>query len=144
MGDELLKGSDESVGDIFGSGKGDVANYDDIKAGRVANSRINISGNTRIYGSVFGGGEMASLGYWNDQYQFYTKTGASEIIISGNPEIGTDREYEATYANAPSEWTIYDTDGKLIHTCTGNVFGGCQGDVGLDRTPFHSSFQFSI
>ena len=61
---KLLKGSDESVGDIFGSGKGDVKNYQDIMAGRVANSKIRISDSPRIYGSVFGGGEMAGIGYY--------------------------------------------------------------------------------
>ena len=142
-GNELLNGSDESIGDIFGSGKGDMKNYEDVLAGRVGNSKINITGSPRIYGSVFGGGEMASLGYWNidnvnHKAPFYDYSGTAEIKIgesaSDNPVIGTELEYDADYLNDPSEWTIYETVGgvrKLIHTCTGNVFGGCQGDIDI-------------
>ena len=36
---KLLDGSDQSVGDIFGSGKGDVEYYEDILAGRVNQQR---------------------------------------------------------------------------------------------------------
>lgn len=130
-GYDLLTGSDESVGDIFGSGKGDTKNYMDIVAGRVTNSTINISGNTHIYGAVFGGGEMASLGWWTND-GFISGTGAANITIDGNPTIGT--ELELNYGSlTPSEWTIYDSiTHELIHTCTGNVFGGCQGDIDFE------------
>jgi hypothetical protein len=135
--DELLNGSDESVGDIFGSGKGDVKNYQDVLAGRVANTSINISGDPTIYGSVFGGGEMAGIGYWDNTAKFYANSGASKVTIQGTPEIGTDMEFRYDYAqddpsnpdDGPSYWTVYGADGKLIHTCTGNVYGGSQGDV---------------
>ena len=156
--------ADESCGDIFGSGKGDVKNYEDIWAGRVTNAKITvkdtvISENTyspRIYGSIFGGGEMASLGWWDDTIKnaegnviFHTKddvpgsygtaygvmyenTGRAVINLSGNLTLGTAKEYTvAPFAN-PGNWTIYEstaTDTTLIHTCTGNVFGGGQGDV---------------
>lgn len=133
-GMQLLTGSDESVGDIFGSGKGDTKNYEDIWAGRVAKAKVEVSGSTQIYGSVFGGGEMASIGYWSDAtgHPFYQGTGMSEVIINGGT-IGTDTEYSADYADTDPEdheWTVFDeTNHTLIHTCTGNVFGGCQGDV---------------
>ena len=135
--DELLNGSDESVGDIFGAGKGDVKNYQDVLAGRVANTSINISGDPTIYGSVFGGGEMAGIGYWDNTAKFYANSGASKVTIQGTPEIGTDMEFRYDYAqddpsnpdDGPSYWTVYGADGKLIHTCTGNVYGGSQGDV---------------
>jgi len=140
-GHQLLYG-DESVGDIFGSGKGDTKDYDDIWGGRVANVQINISGQPRIYGSVFGGGEMASVGYWyNDNSNpshpkspFYAKSGVTNVTIEGAPEIGTDMEFSYNYAhgtgtNAPSYWTVFDDNHNLIHTCTGNVYGGSQGDV---------------
>ena len=158
-GDSLLY-ADESCGDIFGSGKGDIANYADVWAGRVTNAKITvkdtvISGNTyspRIYGSIFGGGEMASLGYWDDTIKngsgevvfhtdgsggteygkMYENTGRAVINLSGNLTVGSALEYTvAPYAN-PGEWTIYEstaTDTTLLHTCTGNVFGGSQGDV---------------
>ena len=134
-GYQLLCGSDESVGDIFGSGKGDTKEYDDILGGRVANVKIHVSGNPRIYGSVFGGGEMASIGYWYDNSNhtktiFYDKCGVSDVIIEGTPEIGTDMEFRHDYAHGtPSYWTVFDDDHNLIHTCTGNVYGGSQGDV---------------
>ena len=137
---ELLK-SDESVGDIFGSGKGDTENYDDIFAGRVSNTDIEVTGNTFIYGSVFGGGEMAGVGYWNNSGTFYENTGASLVTIGSqnaenNPKIGTDYEFTmpSTGEGHVGDWTIYETiDGvtKLLHTATGNVYGGCQGDVDI-------------
>ncbi len=138
-GNELLNGSNESVGDVFGSGKGDTKNYEDILAGRVANTKVGISGSPRIYGSVFGGGEMAGVGYWyteDGKAKFYDKSGTSEVTIgregeSDNPVIGTDYEFTQEYAATNPEWTIYDDDGTIIHTCTGNVFGGCQGDVNI-------------
>ncbi len=138
-GNELLNGSNESVGDIYGSGKGDTKNYEDILAGRVANTKVGISGSPRIYGSVFGGGEMAGVGYWyteDGKAKFYDKSGTSEVTIgregeSDNPVIGTDYEFTQEYAATNPEWTIYDDDGTIIHTCTGNVFGGCQGDVDI-------------
>lgn len=147
--------ANESCGDIFGSGKGDIKNYEDIWAGRVTNAKITVKDSLgyspRIYGSIFGGGEMASLGYWDDTIKngdniiFYTtsdegtnygvmyeNTGRAVIDISGNVLVGTSLEYTvAPYAN-PGKWTIYEstpTDTTLIHTCTGNVIGGCQGDV---------------
>jgi len=143
-GMQLLTGSDESVGDIFGSGKGDTKAYEDIWAGRVAKTKVEVGGTTtRIYGSVFGGGEMAGIGYWDTitdnsipNGTFMKGTGMSEVIISGSPEIGTDTEYSSVYAStsqAMHEWTVFDSDNHndsiLIHTCTGNVFGGSQGDV---------------
>jgi len=139
-GYDLLTGSDESVGDIFGSGKGDTKDYQDILAGRVTNSTINISGDTRIYGAVFGGGEMASLGWWTNS-GFIAGTGASTITIDDNPTIGTYLELDYGELE-PSEWTIYDTDHKLIHTCTGNVFGGCQGDVEYEDPAWENNWPY--
>ena len=144
----LLTGSDESVGDIFGSGKGDVKNYEDILAGRVANTKINITGSPRIYGAVFGGGEMASIGYWHEvggKQVFYDNSGTSEVTVgstgnaSDNLKIGSWIELRHDYAfntdNPPSKWTIFEGEGedkRPFHTCTGNVFGGSQGDVDLE------------
>ena len=142
---KLLKGSDESVGDIFGSGKGDTKNYVDIVGGRVMNTSVTVSGSPRIYGSVFGGGEMASIGWWyaaadasHALNEFYGNTGSSIVDVSGGT-IGTTLEYEVSYMNgtgddAPSKWTVFDTlaNGTKVrvnYTCTGNIIGGCQGDV---------------
>ena len=135
----------ESNGDIFGSGKGDTKiPYTMEDAGRVTNATINVSGSPRICGSVFGGGEMASLGYWNNTtYAFITGTGIATINISGSPTIGSINEINSYHKAADpdhpdteageniGDWTIYDKDGNLIHTCTGNIYGGCQGDIDL-------------
>ena len=148
---------DESCGDIFGAGKGDTKNYEDIWAGRVTNTVITIKDSLgqspRIHGGIFGGGEMASIGYWDDTIQndegtvifhtdgtggtdygtFYTGTGTALVTISGNVLVGTAYEYTVNPADNPGDWTIYnETQDTLLHTCTGNVYGGCQGDVDVE------------
>ena len=149
---ELLR-SDYNVGDIFGSGKGDVDYYNSVEAGRVMNTQITISGSPAIRGSVFGGGEMAGIGWWDvtgdKKGEFYANTGESTISISGTPTIGTADEFnhyvkpEHNDLNArtgnenPGERTIYNDEGKLIHTCTGNVIGGSQGDA--DTEPYEGT-----
>ena len=149
QGIHLLTESDESVGDIFGSGKGDTKNYMDTVAGRVTNATINITGSPRIHGAVFGGGEMASLGWWNNTGEFYDNTGEAIVTIgtdrgNDNPVIGTFLEQDPNYLTnnfniagitKRSEWTmIEEVNGatRLLHSCTGNVFGGCQGDVDFE------------
>ncbi len=124
--------SDFSVGDIFGAGRGDVDNYEDALAGRVANAQITVSGSPTIYGSVFGGGEMAGVGYRNSSNKFYSGQGETTVTINGG-SIGSVGELAYTESNNPGEWTIYDEDGKLLHTCTGNVFGGSQGDIDITK-----------
>lgn len=144
-GIHLLTESDESVGDIFGSGKGDTQDYADHLAGTVTNTNITITGSPRIHGAVFGGGEMASLGHWDSDGKFINGTGHATITIGAeghseyNPVIGTYIEFDTTYLSAyPPEdlWTIFDHEGDIFtvtHTCTGNVFGGCQGEVDLRK-----------
>ena len=134
----------ESNGDIFGSGKGDTKiPYTEKDAGRVTNATVTVSGSPRLYGSVFGGGEMASLGYWDNSSVFIPGTGIAVINISGSPVIGSPDEInlyhkpvdpenpDAAAGENPGDWTIYDEAGNLTHTCTGNIYGGCQGDVDL-------------
>lgn len=140
---DLLTLSDESVGDIFGSGKGDTKNYDDPLAGAVTSTDITITGSPRIHGAVFGGGEMASVGHWGSDGKFIDGTGSTTVTIGAeghpeyNPTIGTYKEFDPAYLSeypADEIWTIYEYDGEnytVTHTCTGNVFGGCQGDVDL-------------
>ena len=119
---------DESVGDIFGSGKGDTKNYDDIWAGRVTNTEIEVTGTPRIYGCIIGGGEMASVGYWPGPSSFTSGTGETKVYVYGSPTIGTAEEFQYAEDDNPGKWTDY-YGGKIVHTCTGNVIGGCQGDV---------------
>ena len=145
QGIHLLTESDESVGDIFGAGKGDTKDYLDTLAGRVTNATINIYGSPRIHGAVFGGGEMASLGWWDNTGTnagvIYDHTGEATVTIgregeNDNPVIGTWLELDPNYINNnPSEWTMVEVVNgakRVYHTCTGNVFGGCQGDVDFE------------
>lgn len=123
---------DWSAGDIMGSGKGDITYYEDVLAGRVANTKVTISGTTTVRGSVFGGGEMAGVGYWTEAagHPFVAHTGNTAVTISGNTEIGLDYEYTVDPDENPGDWTTYNsTKDTLIHTITGNVVGGSQGDV---------------
>ena len=142
-GDILLNGTDESCGDIFGSGKGDTKNYEDIVAGRVMNVTINLTGDARVYGGVYGGGEMASVGWWTDAdgHPFVPQTGTTTVNVKGTTNIGTDLEYTPSYLysvrDKEDDWT-YMVDDKLIHACTGNVVGGSQGDVDLEKPNFIS------
>ena len=137
---EKLLTCEWSVGDIMGSGKGDIENYEDILAGRVANANVTISGSPVIRGSVFGGGEMASVGWWTEAegHPFVSQTGTTHVDISGGT-IGLTYEYTIDPDDNPGEWTIYLEDSEshalntLIHTCTGNIFGGSQGDVDITK-----------
>ena len=151
---ELLN-TDYSVGDIFGSGRGDIENYDDILAGRTTNTSITIIGSPTIHGAVFGGGEMSSIGWWDTiidgtthlplKTVFLSGTGEAEITIgregeTDNPSIGTWDEFKVLPSSSSpyvSPWTIFE-NGQLIHTCTGNVFGGGQGEVSLEDRHWNS------
>ena len=131
-GDALLA-SDFSIGDIFGSGKGDGVDSNDVLAGRVMNAQVTVSGTPRIYGSVFGGGEMAGIGWWDEtgvnKGLFYDRTGSATVTINGCDTIGTHREFETDYLKDAGDWTDIDSKGHLLHSCTGNIVGGSQGDV---------------
>lgn len=131
-GDALLA-SDFSIGDIFGSGKGDGVDSNDVLAGRVMNTQVTVSGTPRIYGSVFGGGEMAGIGWWDEtgvnKGLFYDRTGSATVTINGCDTIGTHREFETDYLKDAGDWTDIDSKGHLLHSCTGNIVGGSQGDV---------------
>lgn len=131
-GDALLA-SDFSIGDIFGSGKGDGIDSTDVLAGRVMNTKITIDSVARIYGSVFGGGEMAGIGWWDEtgvnKGLFYDRTGSATVTVNNCDTIGTKREFETDYITNPDSWTITNHAGRLVHSCTGNVIGGSQGDA---------------
>ncbi len=129
-GDDLLR-SDRAAGNVYGGGRGDLDEYVEDDFGRVAKSIVNISGDPDIYGSVFGGGQMANVGYWIGYGVGYAiGTSASGVNIIGSPKIGTAHEfglYDPDYQK-----TQYDTINgmrMISHTRTGNVFGGGQGNV---------------
>ena len=133
-GDDLLR-SDQTAGNVYGGGRGDLDEFVEDDLGRVAKSIVNISGDPDIYGSVFGGGQMANVGYWIGYGVGYAKgTSGSGVNIIGSPKIGTEYEFNHAYTTNDPEHqkTQYDTINgmrMISHTRTGNVFGGGQGNV---------------
>ncbi len=133
-GDDLLR-SDQTAGNVYGGGRGDLDEFVEDDLGRVAKSIVNISGDPDIYGSVFGGGQMANVGYWIGYGVGYAKgTSGSGVNIIGSPKIGTEYEFNYAYTTNDPEHqkTQYDTINgmrMISHTRTGNVFGGGQGNV---------------
>ena len=133
--------SDQHVGNVFGGGRGSVEEYREDDLGRVGNAVVKISGSPTVYGSVYGGGQMANVGFWNDYDQWYEEgTASTKVTISGTPTIGTQKEFDPVYSSGTGvltpKWTFYDVINgvKMInHTLTGNVFGGGKGDVKLDE-----------
>ena len=135
----LLLLSDNDLGNVYGGGRGDQGELVEDDLGRVANAIVSISGSPKIYGTVFGGGQMANVGHWNSYASWYTtKTGTTKVTVKDTPTIGTEKEFKHDYSigtgDLTPKWTWYDTINgmKMIsHTCTGNVYGGGQGDVDL-------------
>lgn len=133
--------SDQHVGNVFGGGRGSVEEYREDDLGRVGNAVVKISGSPTVYGSVYGGGQMANVGFWDDYDQWYHEgTAFTKVSISGTPTIGTQKEFDPDYSSGTGfltpKWTFYDVINgvKMInHTLTGNVFGGGKGDVKLDE-----------
>ncbi|MBO7115784.1 MAG: hypothetical protein J6V87_01900 [Prevotella sp.] len=105
-------------GDVFGAGKGLESNY---QAALVkGNSTVTMTGGT-VIGSIYGGGELASVGTFTFDTTDPTKiiacadgTGTTTVAISGGA-VGNNSEY------------AYDSDTRLAHTHGGNVFAGCKG-----------------
>ena len=146
IGTSGMSGED---GNVFGGGRGFAANA--YTAGNVAGSvKMEIKGG-KILGSVYGGGQLASVGYGlfdstntanygvmqedtkddTEETSSYYKEGAVklgrghvDITISGGT-IGNDDEY------------TYDANNPLSHTKGGNVFAGGMGRFfQLDGTSF--------
>ena len=127
-----LLNCDYSVGDIFGGGQGNLDYYDVPEAGCVANAIVNVAGNATVYCTVFGGGEIAGVGYLDNTRKFLKGTGASRDTIAGTATIGSEYELNHDYQLNPTDWTMFDTVNnvrRLMHTCSGNVFGASQGDA---------------
>ena len=115
---------DYSVGDVFGGSKGVFINGETAKSqrlGLVKNTTVNISGtDTQIYGNVYGGGELASVGSYT-----YATAATGQLAagdVSGLDESGTGIA------------TINITGGKIgqnsVTDTHGLVFGGCLGRAG--------------
>ena len=97
---------------VFGAGKGD-SRVSFNKWTNVGETEVNISGNARIYGSTFGGGEDGHV------------LGDVETNIGGTVTIdGTDHDYPTTI-NAQNPGVIIGTQG--LSGADGNIFGGGRG-----------------
>ena len=124
----------EKSGNVYGGGRGSEFEYFEDDFGRVAKAVVQVTNNPTIYGSVFGGGQMANVGHWNTYATWYTTgTGLTSVTIEGTPKIGTNLEFtEPNYSSATNLVTQYDVINNarmLSHTRTGNVYGGGQGDM---------------
>jgi hypothetical protein len=109
------------VGNVFGAGKGDQRIFFNTWT-NVINTEVNISGDARIYGSVFGGGEdghiigdaVTNIG------NVTTKTGKDE------------NDVEITASATATNGLIIGTTGTSYSD--GNVFGGGRGFSGEAQT----------
>jgi hypothetical protein len=100
---------------LFGAGKGDQRIFFNTWT-NVIETEVNISGNARIYGSTFGGGEDGHI------------IGNSVTNIGGTVTIGTGSSAK-TYGNTG---VIIGTTGTSY--VDGNVFGGGRGFSGEAQT----------
>ena len=143
-GSDLLT-SDQVSGNVYGAGRGDPNEHQEDDWGRVAKSVLSISGSPTIYGSVYGGGQMANVGHWLDYADWYAEgTSATNVTITGSPTIGTELEFSQAYASTNPTKTLYETiNGRkmIVHTRTGNVYGSGQGDVKLKPNGFPEGFE---
>ena len=97
---------------VFGAGKGDSrTSFNEWT--NVGETQVNISGNARIYGSTFGGGEDGHV------------LGDAETNIGGTVTIGgTGHDYPTTI-NDQNPGVIIGTQG--LSGADGNIFGGGRG-----------------
>jgi hypothetical protein len=132
-----LDNSQYSIGDVFGGSKGTLMD-DWAKSqmlGLVKNTTVSISQDddnypTIIYGSVYGGGEIASVGSYNyataDDVTAFNPTHPSEPMAEG--DVCSLREDNTGLA------TILITGGTIgrnsLADQKGSVFGGCLGRAG--------------
>ena len=132
-----------SVGDVFGGSKGTLMNdwAKSQKLGLVKNTTVNISQvdankPTTIYGNVYGGGEIASVG----SYIYADATAVSSYNSTHTTEPLTVGDvYRLDEANT-GKATILITGGTIGHSVAsdphGHVFGGCLGRAGTDYSGY--------
>ena len=130
---------DFSVGDVFGGSKGTLL-YEwsrNQKLGLVKNTEVNISGDgTLIYGNVYGGGEIASVGH----YEYAT---AEEVTAynAANPSVplsegDVNRLLEAGTGVAKINITGGIIGQNDVTDTHGHVFGGCLGRAGTQYSGY--------
>ena len=137
-----LNDSQFSIGDVFGGSKGTLMNdwAKSQKLGLVKNTEVNISqasGNTTlIYGNVYGGGEIASVG----SYHYATDGEATSYNTTHPTEpmaIGDVYYLNETGAGTARVIITGGTIGKQEASYTkGHVFGGCLGRAGTSYSGY--------
>jgi hypothetical protein len=125
-----------SIGDVFGGSKGTLMSdwAKTQKLGLVKNTTVNISqaagSTTTIYGNVYGGGELASVG----SYNYATPAEASTYSTNHPSEPMTEGDVLSVLESGTGLATILITGGTIGQNTTtdtkGNVFGGCLGKAG--------------
>ena len=104
---------------VFGAGKGDQRIYFNTWT-NVREAEVNISGNARIYGSTFGGGEDGHV------------IEDAKTNIGGSITIGTKNYTHPTETSTTNPGVIIGTTGTSY--VDGNVFGGGRGYSGDAQT----------
>ena len=123
------------LGDVFGAGKGKKTHgYSALLRG---NPTVTIEGDAKVRGSVYGGGEIASVGKYNVKKGDNNPVGAPDdvlvgmpyslansgsgyctVIVQGNAEIGPETEMQMKKVGGPDD--------------TGHVFGAGKGVLPYD------------
>ena len=132
-----LANSQYSIGDVFGGSKGTL--MDDWsksqKLGLVKNTEVNISQadgkTTTIYGNVYGGGELASVG----SYEYATASEATTYNTTHPTEPMTEGDVNILAEAGTGKAVINITGGTIgkpeFSFRKGYVFGGCLGRAGV-------------
>ena len=132
-----------STGDVFGGSKGVLLDEwaKSQKLGLVKNTTVNISqadaaSPTTIYGNVYGGGEIASVGY----YKYATAEEAASYNATHTFEERSVGDVYALLDENAGTATINITGGTIGQNNTtdthGLVFGGCLGRSGKDYSGY--------
>ena len=138
---DRISTSQYSIGDVFGGSKGAI--LDDWQKnqalGLVKNTTVNISeatGTTTIYGNVYGGGEIASVG----SYTYANATQAAEYSAAHAPEEMTVGDVHALRDANTGLAVINITGGTIgqnsLSDTKGSVFGGCLGKSGTEYSGY--------
>ena len=133
IGQESGTGKPVILGNVFGAGQGvNTHGYSGLTRGT---STVTVQGDAKVKGSVYGGGEMASVGKYklvdglpqvlDDTQNPYS--GYCYVTIKGNAEIGRD-DMKMKSTDGPDDW--------------GHVFGAGKGVLPYegyadDAQPFH-------
>ena len=140
-----------SMGDVFGGGKGSmegVVGHDRTSAMLLSitkNTDVEISGDAIVYGSVYGGGELANVGSFSWDYVDSEDissdivnvtplegTGMTKVTVSGG-RIGIDRmRMRWNIADDPEHPEDYSLK---FNNDLGHVFGGGQGMIADPDAP---------